>query len=186
MRLVAVKILCLYLLASCKPLARQEEPTSKEESMVVLRTVLRAIVTPIIGSKTAVQTMAKGIAKQKSYKSLSSQLQDIWWEVVEVRKGYVGGVEREVGGWVYYPKLTAAHKVDALKKQAHAKYRGWAEQVAQSVQESLDTNQLFQPSKPGLKTGLTREFPNYYPETMNDLVTDVKKLLNLLESPLEF
>ena len=186
MRLVVVKILCLFMFSSCKPIARQEEPISKDEFAIALRTILRSIVNPIRGSKAAVRVMTRGVAQQKSYESLASQLQDIWWEVLDVRKSYVRGIEREVGGFIEYPQLSAAHQVETLKNQAHADYRNWAAGVAKSVQEALDTNKLYRPSKPDMKTGLTGGHPLYHPETVSDIMTDAKKVLNLLESQLEF
>ena len=186
MRLVVVKTLCLYLLASCKPIARQEEPLSKAEFALAVRSILRSAINPIIGRKTTMPVMAKGLAKQKSYAALSSQFEDIWWQVLDIRKGYVHGVEKEVGGFIDYPNLSEAHQVKMLKNQAQAEYREWAAGVAQGIQKALDANKLYRPNQPDLKTGLKGGYPFYRPETMRDIIDDAKKVLGLLESPLEF
>ena len=180
MRLVTVIVLCL--LASCKPIVRQEEPTSKEEFAVVVRIILKSISHSTKGSKAAVRTMAKGIEKQKSYEALVSQLQDIGREVIKVREGYVNGVMQKGG-------RPAAYQVETLKSRSNANYRKWAAEIARGMQEALDANKLYNPKQPDLRTGRLKTgglTGGYRPETMSDIMRDAKQVLNALESPLEF
>ena len=86
-----MKALCLVIIfacAACKPITRQEEPVSDNKKFIVMKNLLQRIFSPIRKQEAKVLSIAKRMSKQKNYRSLVEQLENVRFQVLDVRRDY--------------------------------------------------------------------------------------------------
>ena len=85
--LAVVKIVCICLFASCKPIVR-EAPTSDAQLAILLKGMAGMIFAPLLGAKKAVKVAIDSLATTNRSTELLTLINDVKWHTVGVKSRY--------------------------------------------------------------------------------------------------
>ena len=138
--LAVVKISCICVLVSCKPIAR-EEPTSDAQLAILLKGMAGWFFAPILGAKKAIKHTIDSLATAKRPVETMTFLDDIDWHLLGVKVEYRKRVEKLLKD----PRLAEMPgAAKAVKQQALQHYANWAKQTIADMQKALRSNSFYQ------------------------------------------
>ena len=150
-----MKALCLVIIfacAACKPITRQEEPVSDNKKFIVMKNLLQRIFSPIRRQGAKVLSIAKRMSKQKNYRSLVEQLENVRFQVIDVRRDYELVAERNLKKMASNTAVTP-QGILRFERELTNNYKKWSDKMSDELTQSLRANQLFKPERPELVLG---------------------------------
>lgn len=150
LKLAALSIACVCLLANCKPIARQE-PVSDAKVLnsllksrrldFLLKGVLGYLTAPILGAKRGVRAAVESLVTIKQPAKLMGTLSDVDWHMIGVRDAYTRSAKKSIKKL----KITGAD-AEVVKQYWRRDYEIWSAEMVKKLQDSLDKNTLYRSS----------------------------------------
>lgn len=145
MKNIVIAASVLALLASCKPLARQE---AVSEDKIVSARLLARIINLISKSRKNTTLAVKEVGNSSSNRELYDSLVNLGSVVDKVRNDYVKQFDNSIKQHIDEHGGISNGAKELLKKEISTDYYHWANNLNDELREMLTNNSTYQKNKP--------------------------------------
>ena len=145
MKNIVIAASVLALLASCKPLARQE---AVSEDKIISARLLTRVVNLVRKSRRNVTVAVKEVGNSSSNRELYDNLTNLDSAVSKVRNDYVKQLDKSIKQHIGEHGGISSGAKEHLKKEISTDYYHWANDLNDDLRKVLDNNSFYQKNKP--------------------------------------